>query len=320
MNQDFSICSLVPGATEILCELGLENNITGISDLCDYPSSIKSKPVVSQSKIVTEGYTSLEVELEMKRILESGDRPYDINEQWFSTHKPDLIITQDNCYICEIDVNYIKSKVNTFGYSPEVLVVDPKSISGIFNSIENIGVATDKVIESESLICGLKQRISKVRDLVKGSSLVKVISIEGVNPLVLGGNWIPEMYSILGCEYGIIESGSPALRIEIEDIIKFDPEFIFVDLCSSSLDRQVKEVQWLFDQEGFLSISAMQINNFYILNHEYFSNPGPRIVDGIELLANVLKPGFGNFPDNPGLGIIDKPSTPSTVQDYNGLV
>ena len=122
-DSNFTICSLVPGATEILCSLGLEGNIIGISDLCYYPESIQDKPIVSNSRVITEGFTSAQVELEMKRILESGQVPYDVDVEWFKSQRPDLIITQDNCNICEIDIDFIQSRLNQFGYKPEVLVI-----------------------------------------------------------------------------------------------------------------------------------------------------------------------------------------------------
>ena len=138
VNEDrqISICSLVPAATEILCELNLEDNIIGVSDLCSYPDSIKSKTKISKSRVITEGFTSAEVESEMNRILELGEVPYEIDDEWFKNEKPDLIITQDNCYICEIDVNYVESRIQGFGYDPEVLVIDPKSISDIYDAIK----------------------------------------------------------------------------------------------------------------------------------------------------------------------------------------
>ena len=319
-DSNFTICSLVPGATEILCSLGLEGNIIGISDLCYYPESIQDKPIVSNSRVITEGFTSAQVELEMKRILESGQVPYDVDVEWFKSQRPDLIITQDNCNICEIDIDFIQSRLNQFGYKPEVLVIDPKSISQIYTSIREIAFSTNKVIAGEALICGLRLRIKELLDVFHDYPPTRVISIEGVDPLVLGGNWIPEMYRLLGCDYGIMKKGSSAMRIKIEEIVNFDPEYIFVDLCSSSLERQVKEVKWLFELPDFLDITAIKMNNFYILEHEYYSNPGPRIIDGIELVANILKPGSCETPGLKGLKLVNNPPKENGMRDYAGLV
>ena len=322
VNEDrqISICSLVPAATEILCELNLEDNIIGVSDLCSYPDSIRSKTKISKSRVITEGFTSAEVESEMNRILELGEVPYEVDDEWFKNEKPDLIITQDNCYICEIDVNYVESRIQGFGYDPEVLVIDPKSISDIYDAIKSIAYSTNKTFEGNRLVLRLSERVDTILDLFKDYRATRVISIEGVNPLVLGGYWIPEMYRMLGCDYGVINPGSSALRIGIEDIIRFDPEFVFVDLCSSSLERQITEVRWLFEQPGFMDVSAIQRGNFYILEHEYFSNPGPRFVDGIELIANVLKPFSGSFPKHGGLKLINVPPLAHSIEDYVGLV
>ncbi len=319
-NAEISICSLVPGATEILCALGLEPNIIGVSELCNYPESINTKPIVSKSRVPTEGYTSSQVETKMRAILDLGEVPYEIDEYWFKKNQPDLIVTQDNCHICEIDVQYIESRMSSFGYKPEILVIDPKSISDIYESVRDLARATHTNERGEMLISDFETRISNILEDLDFRDATKVISIEGVDPLVLGGNWIPEMYRTLGCNYGVLNPGESAARIRIEEIIEFNPDFIFVDLCSSSLERQVNEINWLFEQNGFLNMDAIKNKKLYILNHVFFSTPGPRIVDGMELIANILSGRTENLPPSAGLRICNIPPKQVGMNDYVGLV
>jgi iron complex transport system substrate-binding protein len=317
-----TICSLVPGGTEILCELGLAENIVGISDLCSHIDGMADVPIVSSSKVVTEGYSSAEVEAKMQQIKMNNEPLYAIDESWFNKNLPEIIITQDNCKICEIDVEYVNNVIRKIDYLPQVVTVNPTSISDVYGTISDIGYVTGKKYESQTLITSLKKRVESIIAKTQTYELKKIISIEGVNPLVLGGNWIPEMYRIAGGNYGLLANSAPAERIDVRDLLLFDPDFIIVDLCSSDFDRQISEINWLFQQKDFGRITASKNKDIYILNHEYFSSPGLKIFDGIEIIYRILHPEDSSvtFPQDSGFHMIRQWSGRSEYSMYQQLV
>jgi len=285
------ICSLLPSGTEILFALGLGDQITGVSDLCDYPPEALSKPVVSRSRIDVSVLSSDEVENELKRILAAGESPYELDQDWILTQSPDVVLTQDLCYFCEVDVAAVDKAVRDLPAQPKVVVLQPKTLDGIFDTINELGEVCSAVDESTVLVDGLQSRVSLVEAaLDKVAYRPRVLSLEGINPIVIGGHWIPDLLERSGGASGPYVPGCPACRISWEDIRNYAPEKLFVDLCSSDLARGLREIPWLATQDGWRELPAVQSGEVYLIDHVYFSCPGPRVVDGLEMLAQLTNP------------------------------
>ena len=295
------ICSLLPSGTEILFALGLGDLITGVSDLCDYPLEARSKPVVSRSKIDVSVLSSNEVEEEINRILAAGDSPYELDQEWLSTNPPDVLLTQDLCYFCEVDAATVDQALQGLSYQPRVVVLQPKTLLGIFETISEVGEVCGAGNAAVALVDGLKKRVRDVEETLDSVGYrPRVFSLEGIDPIVIGGHWIPDLLERAGGARGPYPPGSPALRLDWKEIRNYAPEKLYIDLCSSDLARGLREVPWLAAQDGWLDMPAVRSGEVYLIDHVYFSCPGPRVIYGLEILAQLTHPHLfsGMIPTN----------------------
>ncbi len=286
-----NICSLVPGGTEILYALGLADRITGVTDLCEYPPAVQEKPVVCRSRIDVSAMSSEEVEREMRRILSAGESPYVLDVAWLTANPPDVVLTQDLCYFCEVDAQTVGKAVAQMPRPPEVVTLQPRTLSEIFDTINRVGAACGAAAAANDLVTRLKERVQAVKEALDGQLWrPRVFSLEGINPLVAGGHWIPDLLTQAGGQLDGFAPGCPATRLDWEQVRARAPEKLFIDLCSSDLTRQLRELSWLAARPGWRRLPAVQAGEVYLMAHEYFSVPGPRVVTGLEILAQLTCP------------------------------
>lgn len=294
------ICSLLPSGTEILFALGLQDQIIGVTDLCDYPPRATDIRVVCRSRIDPSIMSSEEVEAEMHRILSSGESPYDLDGEWLQAAAPDIVITQDLCYFCEIDADTVHRAVEPIPAPPTVLNLNPRTVDEILDSFLEVGKACSVPDRAHRLVSGLEARIETVtRKVDQAASRPAVFSIEGVNPLVIGGHWVTDLLIRAGGRLAErFAPGCPAERIPWEDVVAAQPEKLYIDLCSSHLARSVREIPWLAAQPGWDELPAVRSGEVYLIDHSTLSRPGPRVVDGLELLAQLTHPNLfdGHIP------------------------
>ena len=285
------ICSLLPSGTEILYALGLGDQITGVSDLCDYPPQAADKPVVSRSKIDPSVLSSEEVETAMIDLLRSGENPYEIDEDWLARESPDVILTQDLCHVCEVDSGAVNTVVRGMEVQPRVVELNPRTFEDVLRSIEQVGAVCNARGPAQGLVASLRGRVRSITDrLGPEVRRPRVFSLEGVNPLVAGGHWIPDLLNLAGGDQAILPPGCPAKRLDWEEVRSYAPDKLYVDLCSSDIARGRREVPWLAAQPGWNDLPAVLAGEVYLIDHVYFSRPGPRIVEGIEILAQLTHP------------------------------
>ena len=295
------ICSLLPSGTEILFALGIGDQILGITDLCDYPKETLHKRIVCRSKIDVNELSSEQVDEAMHKLLESGESPFELDSDWLEDHAPDVILTQDLCYFCEIDASTVHEHVENIPDMPDVVILNPKNLSEIFDSILQVGSACRQPSKAKTLVNGLKQRVQNIEDKFPDDlKRPKVFSLEGINPLVIGGHWIPDLLQRAGGQQTLFSAGGPAQRIDWQEVVGYAPEKLFIDLCSSDLNRHQREIPWLFNQPDWWDIPAVKSGEVYMIDHVYFSRPGPRIVKGIEITAELTHPDLfhGMVPEN----------------------
>ena len=285
------ICSLLPSGTEILYALGLGDRIIGVTDLCDYPPEVREKPIVCRSRIDVAAMTSREVEAMMRRILEAGESPYELDVAWLLENPPDVALTQDLCYFCEVDAQTVGRAVEQMPLPPEVVVLQPKTLPGILESILQVGKACQATARAEALVSEMAGRIKAIETGLPATvARPRVFSLEGINPLVIGGHWIPDLLQRAGGRQDRFPPGSPATRISWPEVVNYAPEKLFIDLCSSDLRRQRAEIPWLAAQEGWADLPAVKAGEVYLIDHVYFSVPGPRVITGLEILAQLTHP------------------------------
>ena len=285
------ICSLLPSGTEVLFALGLGEHVAGVSDLCDYPLEAQSKPVVCRSKVDPAVLTSDQVEQEMQRLLATGESPYELDNEWISRHCPQVVLTQDLCFFCEVNADQVHDAILGMPNPPRVVVLQPRTVGEIFDSITEVGEACGANGEATKLVASLQGRVQAITQALNGATpRPKVFSLEGINPIVTGGHWIPDLLKLAGGRQEMYAAGSPAARPRWEDICAWAPDKLYIDLCSSDLARGRREIPWLAGLEGWDELPAVRNGEVYLLDHVYFSRPGPRIVDGLEILAQLTHP------------------------------
>ena len=285
------ICSLLPSGTEIAFALGLGDQVIGVTDICDYPEEARTRHVVSRSLIDPSVLTSAEVEQKMRELTADGGSTYELDTQWLYKENPDLILTQDLCYVCDIDASLVFDAVTVLLSQPQVLVLSPRTVPEVFDTITQVGEAAGVRARADEFVGQLQARVDWLASkTVASQRKPRVFSLEGIDPLVAGGHWIPEMKLLAGGRDDMFSPGCPALRLTWEQVRDYDPEVLFLTLCSSDLKRNLREVHWLARQEGWWNLQAVTSGQVYMIDHIYFSRPGPRIVQGIEILSQIIHP------------------------------
>ena len=285
------ICSLLPSGTEIVYALGLGDQLVGVSDLCDYPPEAARRPVISRSRVDTATLSSAEVEAVMRAIIERGENPFEIDAEALRHHPPDLVLTQDTCAICDPDADVARRALEGMQPAPELLILSPRTVGEVFESIIAVGAAAGAPDRAHALVEALEARVRAVSAAVSGAPHQPcLMSLEGLNPLVAGGHWIPELKILAGGRDELFSPGCPAQRLDWSTVRDYDPDMLLVTPCSSNLARSLRELDLLAAQDGWWQLQAVRSRQVYIIDHVYFSRPGPRLVDGLELLAQIVHP------------------------------
>ena len=201
------------------------------------------------------------------------------------------MLTQDLCYFCEVDAQTVGRAVAEIPAPPEVLTLQPRTLRGIFDTIHQVGAACGAGTQAQDLVAALEGRVQSVATAVSAAPRrPRVFSLEGINPLVIGGHWIPDLLLRAGGSLDLFPPGAPATRLSWQQVLDYAPEKLFIDLCSSDLARHREEVPWLAALEGWRNLPAVQTGEVYLIDHVYFSVPGPRVVTGLEILAQLTHP------------------------------
>lgn len=284
------ICSFLPGATETAFALGLGDDIVGVTHECDYPPDAKYKPVMVHSAIDAARMSSGEIDRKVGELLQAGRGLYTINEQAFVEAAPDLILTQGLCEVCALDFNDVVKAAGLLARPPQILSLNPKSLADILEDIRRIGGATQRDDSAEELVRNCTKRIERVGYGAE-SYRPRVVCIEWFDPLYTAGHWVPEMIALAGGYDTLGRQGEPSAKVEWNQIVDARPEILLLMPCGFDTRRAVKESAPLRALPGWSDLPAVKTGNVYALNgNAYFSRPGPRLIDGLEILARLIHP------------------------------
>lgn len=284
------ICSLLPGATEILFALGLGDRIVGVTHECDYPPEARQKPVVVRIGIDPNRLSSSEIDREVSAILAGGNHLYTLDQSALLDSAPDLIVTQSLCDVCALDYNHVVEVARSLPHPPRILSLNPNSLSELLDDVMRIGVATNEHDAATNLVRNFKERIQTVgeRELDRRP---RVVCLEWFDPLYVAGHWVPEVVGLAGGEDVLGRAGEPSAKIQWRSIVEAKPDALLLMPCGFDLRRTVREATPLRQLEGWNDLPAVKSGNVFALNgNAYFSRPGPRLVDGLEILARILHP------------------------------
>lgn len=286
------IVSLLPAATEIICALGLENNLVGRSHECDFPESVKQLPVCTEANF-PDGMSSVDIDVKVKEILADALSVYTVKREQIKALSPDVVITQAQCEVCAVSLKDVEEALeNYLDKQAQIISLQPNSLDDIFNDITNVANALNVQQAGTELIESLQERVDIIKHKLKFiDSKPTVACIEWLEPLMISSNWVPGLVDIAGGTVVLAQEGKHSPYVEWDDILQQDPEIIVVMPCGFSIERTMREINLLLDRPGFASLKAVKNDRFYIADgNQYFNRPGPRIVDSIEILAEIIRP------------------------------
>ena len=286
------ICSLLPSATEVIAALGLSEELVGISHECDYPPSVGSVPIMVEPMIPPHGLTSAEIDRQVAQLVASGQRLYRLNHDRLCDSRPDLILSQDLCHVCAVTPDQLHEAIRAMPHQPTVLTLNPGTVHDVIDDVVRIGDAAGRSAEGHRLASQLRERLDAVRTRVRNLSYrPRVVCIEWLSPLYVAGHWVPEMVQLAGGQDVLAQPGTPSLVVTWDDILTASPDLLIVMPCGFSVERTRTELSQLMQQPGHWPIpSTLSAHTFLVDASSYFSRPGPRLIDGIELLAAILHP------------------------------
>jgi iron complex transport system substrate-binding protein len=287
------IISLLPSATEIVYALGLEDQLAGVTFECNWPPSAKTKPVISGTALPVESLaTTADIDAAVRRQLDAGEPIYTLDRARIASIQPDLILAQDLCRVCAVPSGAVEDALETIGCRADVLSLDPSSLDDVIACIGAVGAATGRSDEAGALMTSLRARVSAVRSRVEGLPTPRVLALEWYDPPFNGGHWVPDMIAAAGGEAVLAASGERSRQISWPAIAATAPDVVLLMPCGYDLTRAAEEGRSLVGRTEFGAASLVAVDG-----DAHFSRPGPRVVDGVEILASVLHPDVFGEPE-----------------------
>lgn len=285
------IISLLPSATEIVYELGLGDHVVGVSHDCDWPLEVLKKPKLSQA-VVHADMPSAEIDHLVRERLHSGLSVYHIDSQLLERLKPDLILTQELCEVCAPSFDDVRQAVKLLKSHPQIVSLEPHTLEDILDTILTVGEVSGTVLRAQELVAQLRRRILRIREKIKtAESPPRVCCIEWLDPIMIAGHWVPQMVEYAGGEDWLGEVGQPSRYADWEEILTYNPDIIVLMPCGFSIERTLQEINLLTELDGWEELSAVKEHQVFLVEASaYFNRPGPRIVTGLEILAEIIHP------------------------------
>lgn len=296
-KSDKRVVSLIASATEIVCALGRRDWMVGRSHECDYPGNVKSLAPLTAPKFPVDG-TSLEIDQNVKGVLELGLSVYKVDADALKDLRPDVIVTQDQCEVCAANLSDVEEALCEWNERPgDIISLKPERLSDVWDDIAQVAAALDCAEDGAALTEALKARIASVVDQTKDlADKPTVACIEWVEPLMAAGNWVPEIVEMAGGVNLFGEKGVHSPYMEWEALINADPDVIVVLPCGFGLPRVIEEMKTLTGHVSWDGMKAVREGRVYATDgNQYFNRPGPRLVDSLELLAEILHPDVFDF-------------------------
>ena len=293
------IVSLLPAATEICFAMGLGDDVVGVSPECDYPRAARGKRIVSRGLVPYENTSSGETSRLVGERLASGDALYQVDEDALRESEPDLILTQGLCDVCAPTLGDVEAIASRLPRSPSILSLDPHCLEDVFADMERVGRICGATEAARATAVSLRGRIDQV---AARAAMVdfrpSTLCLEWLDPLFLAGHWVPEMVGLAGGYDDLTSPGTPSRRVEGRDIVLAAPEVAVLMPCGFDLGRTRREAHRVTTAPWWTELPAARTNRVWTVDGSaYFNRPGPRLVDGLEILAHILHPEL--FPTPP---------------------
>ena len=291
------IVSLLPSATELVCGLGLRDQLVGVSHECDYPPSVVGLPILTSSRI-PEGLVSGEIDRLVTDQLKNDEALYDLVMPPLTELEPDLIVTQALCDVCAVSGSDVARAIGSLPGEPRVVNLEPICLNDVLDTVDLLAEAADCVEQGRSYRTELQGRIDTVA--ARSETIAekpRVALLDWLDPLFDGGHWSPEIIALAGGEPCFGAEQEPSQRRDWQQLIDANPDTIFIALCDFNIVRSMQDVEQFLACDGFIALQAKSHTKVFLVDgNAYFSRPGPRLVDALEIMANALHPKIHSLP------------------------
>ena len=294
------IVSLLPSTTEIVCALGLDAELVGITHECDYPASAIDKPRLTASRISHETMTSKEIDHAVRSQLDGHGSIYDLDEAKLRELNPDLILTQELCEVCAVSYKTVERAARMFEADVKVVSLEPNTIADIFENIRMVGELTERSADADQLIGSLTARLNHIKEQTAVlDRRPRTLMLEWLEPPFAPGHWVPEQVAIAGGDHAFGKAGQGSMTTNAEEISAYAPEVIVLIPCGYYKEDTLRQLPGAQLPAGWNDLPAVKNNQVWATDAtSYFSRPGPRVVDGVEILARILHPGIFGAPND----------------------
>lgn len=292
------IVSLLPAATEIVCALGLEEQLVGVSHECDYPPSVRGLPKVTRSLLPATA-PSGEIDRLVRERLGAQSALYSLDVTVVAALEPDLIVTQSLCEVCAVARDEVQAAACALPHAPRVLNLEPQTLSEVLDAVRQAAVATDTTATAERVIRELHARIDAVRQRSERlDRRARVALIEWLDPPFSCGHWNPELVRLAGGIEGLGREGERSRTVTWDEIIAWQPEVVVFACCGMDVERTLGEMLLPQAVVGWHDVPAVRSGRVFVTDgSQYFSRPGPRLVDSLEIIAHTLHPDVHPLPN-----------------------
>ena len=285
------IVSFLPSATELLYELGVQDNLYGVTHECKYPPDAKSKLQIIDTVVNSDKLTSKEIDTKTCQLLKDGKDIFVLNEKNLKKADPDLIISQETCEVCAVYTNQVKKAIEILQKKPILHSIDPHNLHEIIKSVTTLGEILEKQEKAKEIESYLEKRIQHIRNMPKNEK-PNVVAIEWIEPFFTAGHWIPEMIEVAGGVNMISKTGEHSRRLDLEEIIKVNPDIIIMMPCGFDVKRTILEYNnTLKENKQWNNLKAVKNKNIFAVDaNSFFSKPSIRTIEGLEILAKIIQP------------------------------
>ena len=283
------ICSLLPSATEILYALGLGHSVVGVTHECDFPSEAAKKPALIRPRVDPHA-SSGEIDRQVSELVARGESIYAVDPELLRSLEPDLIVTQDLCQVCAASPDDLATALTRLPKKPRVLALTPHSLGDVWNDIRKVGAVTHRRREAQALAITLEQKVAAIEAKAsRAKARPRVLCLEWLDPYYVGGHWVPEMIAKAGGQDVLGCAGEPSFRVTEDQIAESAAEIIVVMPCGFPIKRIASEYSSTSFPNGYLSLPAVREQRVFAVDaNSYFSRPGPRLAEGIAVLAHLF--------------------------------
>ena len=285
------IVSFLPSATELAFSLGLGDDVVGVSHECDYPPEAAARPAVVHCAIGLEGMGPAEIDTAVSTQLRVGGSIYTVDTELLRALEPDLILAQDLCEVCAPSGNETERALAALDGKAKVLTLAPRSLREIHENLRDLAEVTGRLDVAQRLITEHNESLGRLADELRNAPRRRVFFLEWIDPVFCGGHWVPEMIELAGGFDALGRKGGDSVRIERQDVLRWAPEIVIISPCGAHLESAIAQAAEFLRDPYWSTLPAVESGEVYAVDaSSHFARPGPRVFDGIEVLAHIFHP------------------------------